>query len=324
MARRGADMIRKLLAFGRHEHLEMEGVALEPVVRDAVELMRHMLPEHIELALTSSLPAGTVVRADPSAVQQMLINLATNAQDAMPSGGRLSLDLSLGDVDEARVATHGWGAPGVHVCLRVSDSGAGMAPDVLARATEPFFTTRSGGAGLGLTMVYGLMKHHGGFLELASEPGRGTTARLCFPRTDGRPAPATTAPAAGGGETILLVEDEVSIRRAARRVLERFGYRVVTAADGEEGLARWREQRGAIDLVVSDAIMPRMGGGALYERLRAEDPAVRFLLCSGYTGQQLRGAGEEGGAAVPFLAKPWTVDDLLAAVRDALTGPTRA
>jgi two-component system NtrC family sensor kinase len=236
----------------------------------------------------------------------------------MPGGGRLSVDLALVDTGAPGVSGHAWTVNGPYVCVTVTDTGTGMAPEVRSRAFEPFFSTRGDGAGLGLTMVYGLMRQHGGYVDLTSEPGRGTVVRLHFPRTDGA-APEAARPAAGGGsETILLVEDEVSIRRAAKRVLERYGYRVLVAADGEEGLAMWRENRSDIQLVVSDAIMPRMGGAALYEHLRAEAPRIRFLLCSGYTGQQIHGAG----VSLPFLPKPWTVDDLLAAVRDALTRAT--
>lgn len=311
-ARRGADMIRKLLAFSRTRQLHFRPYQLNDLVAASTGVLRRLLPEHIEVRLDAS-PVAPHVRTDPAALEQILLNLATNARDAMAHGGRL-------DISTTTVARHETG-DGPWVLLTVRDTGVGMDAAVRERLYEPFFTTKppGQGTGLGMTMVYGLMKQHGGVMEVESAPGEGTTMRLYFPlATPDRQldSPAAVRPAPGTG-TILLVEDEAALRRAAQRLLERNGYRVLTAIHGEEAMGVYFRHAGSIDLVVSDVVMPHMSGGQLYSAIRAQGELVPFLFMSGYIGEEGHNLLElpEG---VPLLPKPWAVDDLLTQVATAL------
>jgi PAS domain S-box-containing protein len=320
-AHRGAGMIRKLLGFSRRERLVLKPLRLEALVGEIASTLRRMLSERIEVVVTEEghlLP----VAADAGAVQQMVLNLATNARDAMPDGGRLQLAVELTTPADELMAAQEWGAPGHYVILRVSDNGCGMDARTLERIFEPYFSTKpqDQGTGLGLAMVYGLMKQHLGYVLVESKPGAGTTVRLYFPVT-AEAVPDTTPPVhhavQHGNQTILVVEDQESVRTAAIRALTRFGYQVLSAADGEEGLHVWRANADAVDLIISDAIMPRMGGLELFEAVSRDRQGVRFLLTSGYTGDEVRKSAPVP-ADLPFLSKPWTVSDLLTAVRKML------
>ena len=319
-AQRGADMIRKLLAFSRSGQVAFEPRLLAEVLPEAVQMLRRVLPASvtIDAELDANAPP---VRTDPSAVEQMVLNLATNARDAMPAGGTLRLRLGTATIGRDFIARRGWGREGSYVALSVSDTGTGMPPSVLDRAFEPFFTTKppGQGSGLGLAMVYGLMKQHGGFVDVASTPGHGATVTLLFPVAEAPavpPAPVSPAPAAGGG-TILLVEDEPALRRAAQRLLERSGFRVFTAADGQEGLELARVHRDELDLVLSDVVMPRMGGPAMHAALAREGITVPFLFTSGYTGREMPD-GIPLPPDVPLLPKPWEAQELVAWVGRAM------
>jgi PAS domain S-box-containing protein len=327
-AHRGATMIRKLLGFSRRERLVLKPLRLEELVNDLAPTLIRMLPNQIEVTVThgKSLPS---IAADAGVVQQMLFNLATNARDAMPEGGQLHIDVGLATPADKLMAAQEWGAPGLYVVLSVADNGTGMAPQTVARIFEPYFSTKSAdkGTGLGMAMVYGLMKQHLGYVLVNSEPGVGTEVRLYFPvsgelvEVNGSEATQTpqheVRPTTKKVQTILVVEDQDSVRSATTRALVRYGYQVLSAADGEEGLQIWRANADTIDLVLSDAIMPRMGGLALFEAVRQQQPTIRFLLTSGYTGEEVR-QGSQATIAPPFLSKPWTVQELLAAVREAL------
>jgi CheY-like chemotaxis protein len=267
----------------------------------------------------------SVIQADPVAIEQMLMNLVTNARDAMPLGGRLTFAVGRDAMDDEFVRVHGWGTPGEYVTVTVSDTGGGMDADTRRRAFEPFFTTKpvGEGTGLGLAMVYGLVKQHGGFISVDSEPGRGTTFRLYFPAVAGpsSPRPAAESPELrGGDETVLLVEDDVSLRRTAKRVLTKYGYTVVTATDGAEALVLLRTGATHPDLVISDVVMPNASGPQLFAALRERGAAPRMLFTSGYTARDVHERGLIA-ADVPFLAKPWTIADLLRKVRDVLDQP---
>lgn len=320
-AHRGAGMIRKLLGFSRRERLVLKPLRLEQLVNELAGTLRRVLPEQIEIVVTQAkdlLP----VAADAGAVQQMLLNLATNARDAMPQGGRLRLDVELATPADELMAAQEWGAPGHYMVLVVSDTGAGMDARTLARIFEPYFSTKpqDQGTGLGMAMVYGLMKQHLGYVLVNSKPGSGTTVRLYFPVTK-EAIPEAASPvrhtAQSGNQTILVVEDQESVRSAAIRALTRYGYQVLSAADGEEGLQQWRANADSVDLIISDAIMPRMGGLALYEAVSRDRAGVRFLLTSGYTGEEVRNSAPVT-VDLPFLSKPWTVSELLTAVRKIL------
>lgn len=317
-ARRGAQMIRKLLSFSRHAPLTYQVLDLGRVVEDLLGTLRRLLPAHIEVAFTRESEAIKVL-ADAGAIEQVLLNLATNARDAMPRGGTLQLETRR--VDVARPPD---GAlPGSYGCLTVRDNGIGMEERVRARAFEPFFTTKppGEGSGLGMAMIYGLTQQHGGFLELDSELGRGTTLRVFLPLArDDQPLTELTTHSTvlrGGAEKILLVEDEDGLRRVAQRALERVGYRVVTAMDGMEALDAYREHAATVDLIITDVVMPKLGGLALYRALRQEGHQVRFLFTSGYAAHEIvRGDLPEGDLSL--LQKPWTLADLTHRVREVL------
>ncbi len=325
-ATRGAELIRKLMAFSRRELLDVELLDVNEVAADASNVLRRLLPENIEL-LVAATPTSDRVRADRSAVFQILLNLATNARDAMPEGGRLSVRTATVQVDDALARHWGFGRPGRYVAIEVEDTGVGMDDGVRARLFEPFFTTKpvGKGTGLGLSMVYGLTKQHDGFVIVESEPGRGARFQVLLPvaapagASAAAAATAARAPLEGRGtETILLVEDEESIRRSARRALEQFGYRVLTAVDGRDALGvLGRSEGAAVDLIIADVVMPRLSGRALYEAVQQQPRPPRFLLTSGYAQGEMP-AGELVASDVPFLPKPWTVAELLTRVREVL------
>ena len=323
-ARRGARLIRNLLAFSRRSPLVLRPVEPAAIVEANVGTLRRLLPESIEIELSveDGLPA---IDSDPDALEQILINLATNARDAMPEGGSLRIELRAVRLDRDGAARLG-GRTGEFVSLEVRDDGTGMSPPVRERAFEPFFTTKDPeqGSGLGLAIVYGLMEQHRGFVALESSPGTGTSVRLFFP-ADGVPAaeaesvPAR-AQAGGGSETILIAEDEAPIREVARAALESYGYTVLLAADGVEALTLLERHGAEIDLVVTDLVMPRLGGSELRREAHQLAPDVRFLLTTGYAERDVPATGSGRPHEAPLLQKPWTVQQLRARVREALDG----
>ena len=326
-ARRGQAMIRNLMGFSRQGGVESVPVALGALGRNLTETLRRVLPETVEIRFAAAEPLPSVL-ADPGAVEQMLLNLATNARDAMPDGGTLRLEVAPERVTEASREETPWLAIGEYVIVTVADTGTGMDEETRRRIFEPFFTTKPAGkgTGLGMPMVYGLMKQHGGYVVVDSAPGCGTTVRLFFPAAPAAvreaPAPARgrRAEAEGGGRTILVVEDEEALRRAARRILERAGYRILVAEDGAEALAILADHRDQVDLVFTDMIMPKLGGRGLYDRVQSEIGPVRFLVASGYAGRDVR---EDHGLPpqVPFINKPWTLEELVTRVREVLAAP---
>ena len=320
-SQRGAEMIRQLLVFSRQQRLELQTVELSTLAADGALMLRRLVPESIEIRL--ALDSGpTTVRADPGAVQQIVMNLVTNARDAMPQGGVVLVQTFRQVLDAPYTAARGDSAPGDYVVLAVSDTGVGMDADTLRRVFEPFFTTKPVGlgTGLGLSTVYGLAKQHRGFATVYSEPGRGTSVKVYFPTAaaDRRDASAVVgAPARGGSETILLAEDEDALRHATRRVLEKHGYRVLAARDGVEALDVYTAHAAEIDLVLTDVVMPRLGGPQLVERLRAQGCAVPVLFTSGYTARDIA-QGVPDTMDAPLLLKPWTIADLTGRVRAVL------
>jgi PAS domain S-box-containing protein len=322
-ARRGAGMVRKLLAFSRREELRVRPVDLPRLVADLESVLRRLMPEHISLKteVAGGLPP---VLADPGAVEQILLNLATNARDAMPNGGSLTISLAPATIEENQRWAHQGRPPAQYVRLSVRDNGTGMDEVTLAHLFEPFFTTKPPGVGtgLGMAMVYGLVKQQSGFVDVQSRWGAGTTVHVYLPAASTEPVAAGPKPFAQsptGAETILLVEDEEGIRRSASRVLARAGYRVLVACDGEEALALYRRHRDEIALVISDVVMPRLGGTELYRALKREPKPPKFIFTSGYAAREVadRAALEQAG---PLLQKPWDMDDFLRRVRQALDG----
>ncbi|MDH3497197.1 MAG: response regulator [Gemmatimonadota bacterium] len=319
-AERGSAITQRLLAFSRSEQqLEPRVVDLGRIAQDGASVLRRLLPASIDVVVEAP-PEPVPAAVDPNAMTHILTNLGTNARDAMPSGGRLRIHVYHREQPETIA---GYVGPLDQAVVEVIDSGTGMDEATRARAFDPFFTTKPAGlgTGLGLPIVQGLVAEQGGVVELESTVAWGTAVRLCFPLTvDALPAPspAATAPFHGGNETILVVEDEEAIRRSAQRALQQLGYTVIVAADGAEALEALRANP-TVDLVISDSIMPRMGGVEFYERLRAEGMTVPFLLASGYTPQEAT-AGGTRRPEVPFLPKPWSLTDLATAVRATLDG----
>ncbi len=324
-ARRGAELVRKLLGFSRHEKLELQAVDLAAWTKDVLEVLRRVLPSNIEIQFEAAEGPGRV-EADPVALEQILMNLVTNAQDAMPEGGTLHVEVGPVRLDEEDRPLHAWIEPGPFVCLTVSDTGVGMDEPTLARVFQPFFSTKPPGVGtgLGLPMVYGLVKQHKGFVHFYSEVGQGTTGKVYLPvapdQARAARAPTRDERLPGGIESILLVEDEARLRHVAERLLQKVGYRVLAAPDGEQGLALYRAHRGELDLIVTDLMMPRLGGMRLYEMLRLDGEPIKVLFTSGYPEQQFRERASHD-PAVAFVTKPWTASELLKQIRALLDRP---
>ncbi len=316
-ATRGTEMVKKLLAFSRRETLERRPVSLEVVLAETQALLVRLLPANISVR-TEAAPELPGILADPGAVQHMLLNLATNARDAMPSGGVLTMRGAF-----ERSMERPDGSVGPMVTVVVDDTGRGMDESVLAHLFEPFFTTKAPGegTGLGMAMIYGLVQQHEGTIDVESTPGQGTRVTIGLPLAEVMVPNATPRSAMlireGATETILLVEDEEMVRRAGRRILEKHGYRVMQAADGAEAMALLRERGSEIALVVSDVVMPRMGGRELYASLREEGFRMPFLFTSGYT-DRMSSDTIALDPNVPVLPKPWTWTELTASVRAAL------
>ncbi len=322
-AQHGSELTRKLLAFSRHQRLELRAVAVGPLVDEFARMARRVVPEDVELVLETE-RRGTTVVADPAALEQILMNLVTNARDAMPTGGRMSVAVTCVVLSDEDCRAHGQGTPGSYVVLTVADNGTGMDAETQRRMFEPFFTTKpvGEGTGLGMPIVYGLVKEHGGFVRTYSELGSGTTIKVYLPAAaeDAAPGGRAVAERRGGTETILLVEDDEALRRSGTRVLTRYGYTVITASNGAEALELVRSRRTAPDLIVSDVVMPQASGPELLQSLREAGVGAKVLFTSGYPARDVR-ERTPLEPDVPFLAKPWTIDDLIRRVREVLDAP---
>jgi PAS domain S-box-containing protein len=319
-AQRAAELTRQLLAFARKQVVAPRVVALPALFAETERMLRRMLGEDVEIATRT--PADVwPVRVDPSQFQQVLVNLAVNARAAMQRGGRLTLELRNVQVsggDAGEVSAGDW------VLLAVSDTGAGMSAETMARVFEPFFTTKEPGrgTGLGLAMVYGTVKQAGGHISVASEVGHGTRFEILLPRAGGAPeeVPRSAAAARGGGETILLVEDDALVLDMNTRALAALGYEVLPCRAGDEALGRARTHRGRIDLLVTDVVMPRMSGPTVARALGALRPGLRTLFVSGYAEELAAG----GLPNASFLPKPFTPRALAARIRELLDAPAAA
>jgi PAS domain S-box-containing protein len=315
-------LTRQLLAFSRRQVVSAEVVALEEIVRRTEKMLRRLIGEDITLSSIFQ-PAPTFVRADPGQIEQVLMNLCVNARDAMPDGGELRIELSTVEFGAGVVAPSI--EPGRYVRLNVSDTGTGIAPDVVDHIFEPFFTTKETGkgTGLGLATVYGIVKQNGGYIDVETQPGRGSVFRVYFPRVD--VADVSTEHVRSltfeqGTETILLVEDEQRVRDLVSTVLRRCGYTVLEACRGEEALEVARKHVAPIHLLLSDIVMPGMGGRNVAARITELRPGTRILLMSGYSDDVILRTGIEA-AKTPFIQKPFTATDLALKVREVLSGP---
>ncbi|MBI4081591.1 MAG: PAS domain S-box protein [Candidatus Lambdaproteobacteria bacterium] len=319
---RAAGLTRQLLAFSRRQVLELRVLDLNTVVGEMEKMLRRLIGEDIEL-VTAPQPGLASVKADPSQIEQILMNLAVNARDAMPTGGTLTIATSNEQLDDHYAQEHIAVQPGDYVRLTVSDTGVGMDAAVRARIFEPFFTTkeRGKGTGLGLSTVYGIVKQMGGNIWLYSEPGHGTTFKVYFPAVAAPAAratqPARPTPAPQGRETLLVVEDDPGVRGAICRILRNHGYTVIEARDGAEALRLCEAHPGPIRLLLTDVVMPKMSGRELAQAVQGRWPATRVVYMSGYTDDAIvrHGVLEEG---MVFLEKPFTEQTALRKIRQAL------
>ena len=319
-AERASALTHQLLAFSRKQVLQPRILDLGEIVERMSTLLQRLIGEDVELVTRRRGALGSV-RADPAQMEQVIVNLAVNARDAMPEGGVLDLELANVELDETFAHGHPGMVPGGYVVLSVTDTGHGMDEDTKARIFEPFFTTKEAGkgTGLGLATVYGIVKQSEGFIWVYSEPGRGTTFKIHLPRVDQAPERLSTRPgqaAVQGTETVLLVEDEGSVRALLRELLEALGYRVLEASRGADALRVAQEYSGPIHLLLSDLVMPQMTGRELADRLSRLRPDVKVLFMSGY------GAGVAPRQEVPsdaaYIEKPFTADAMGGAIRALL------
>lgn len=323
-----SSLTRQLLAFSRQQVLQPQIVDLNDAVTQMDLLLRRVIGE--DVVLTSRLATALdPVSVDPGQLQQIIMNLAVNARDAMPSGGQLRIETGHMTLDEAYVASHRGASLGPHVMLAVTDTGSGMSAETMSHVFEPFFTTkpRGEGTGLGLATTYGIVKQSGGSIWVDSEVGQGTTFKVFLPRAthvENFPAaPRPPARPAHGTETILVAEDQAEVRELTRMMLEKQGYTVLEAATGPDALRILRERTGTIDLLLTDVIMPAMSGRELVSHLHVSHPRTKVLYCSGYTDDAIVRHGRlEAGVA--FLQKPFTSNSLLAKVREVLDGEVGA
>ncbi len=321
-AERAAGLTRQLLLFSRKQIMQPTNLDLNEVTANMTRMLQRIVGEDIALQADYA-PNLPPIHADPGMVEQILLNLAVNSRDAMPTGGRLTISTSTEILDETQAGQHRETAPGTYACLSVSDTGCGIPPEILPRIFEPFFTTKEvgKGTGLGLATVYGIVRQHRGSISIESEPGEGTTFRIYFPETRGR-APEAVVPSGGtlsdGTETILLVEDEPALQMIVARVLTQCGYTVLTAISGVKALDVWREHHEKIDLLMTDMVMPGgISGGELATRLTTEKPGLKVIYTSGYSAE-LAGKGLPLHEGVNFLQKPWEMKRLKRIVREAL------
>ncbi|MFQ5736872.1 MAG: GAF domain-containing protein [Thermodesulfobacteriota bacterium] len=322
LSEKASSLTRGLLAFSRKQVISLQPVGLNALVRRVESTFLHLIGEDVELK--SSLPVDEVtIKADPAQIEHVFMNLATNARDAMPHGGSIAISVDIVGLDDAFIGSHGYGEPGRYALLRFADTGSGIDEEVKKRMFEPFFTTKEvgKGTGLGLSMVYGIIKQHRGFIDVESEPGKGTVFSIYLPlmaAASGSDEPHGEKQASRGTETILLAEDQKEVRDMTRSMLEEYGYRVVTASDGEEAVGKFMEHRDAISLVVLDIIMPKKNGKEVWREIRKVAPNVRALFISGYSADAMKGRDMAAAAEVDFISKPVSPVDFLAKVREVI------
>ena len=320
-AKRGAELTRKLLAFSRKQVLKVRALDLGATIGEFVPLLRRVIREDIELVVRRP-PQPLAVMADALQLEQVLLNLCTNARQAMPSGGRIVIDLRHSRFDARRVSREPWASIGDYAEVRVVDTGVGMDEATRARIFEPFFSTRSEGTGLGLAMVHGIVHQHRGFLHVESRPGEGTTVRVLLPLAKAaerdEPRRVSHTPMPGAGETILLAEDEPALRRLLASTLVELGYEVVVAENGEEAVRTFEARRGRIALAILDVVMPILGGLQACKRMRELEPGVKVIFMTGYAPESAQMSEFLTGGGHALLTKPFTLKELGRKVRDTL------
>lgn len=320
---KAAHLTQSLLAFSRRQIIRPMPVNLNEIIERVEKLLLRLIGEDIELKMTLTDRDFTIM-ADSGQIEQVLMNLATNARDAMPEGGLITISTELMELDDKFIKAHGYDVkPGVYSVLSVTDTGAGMDEDTRKRIFEPFFTTKEvgKGTGLGLSIIYGIVRQHNGYINVYSEPNKGTTFKIYLPVIKSvieETERATLPPPRGGTETVLLAEDDEAVRELIRVVLDRFGYKVIGAVDGEDAVIKFKENRD-IELVILDVIMPKKDGKTAYQDMKKVRPEIKAIFTSGYSTDIIdeKGVLEEG---VNFIPKPVLPNDLLRKVREVLDG----
>ncbi|MEW6739751.1 MAG: ATP-binding protein [Nitrospirota bacterium] len=318
---RAANLTQQLLAFSRKQIISPKPVNLNEVIKRTEKLLLRLIGEDIELK-TILADKDLTAMADSGQIEQVLMNLATNARDAMPHGGLLTIETELVELDKEYIKTHAVETPGIYARISVTDTGIGMDEKTRERIFEPFFTTKEfgKGTGLGLAIVYGIIKQHNGYINVYSEPGKGTTFRIYIPliKPEFKEAESIVLPAPKGGtETILAAEDDAEVRRLTKEVLENFGYKVIEAVNGVDAINKFIENKDRIQFLLFDLIMPKKNGKEAYEEIRKIMPDIKVLFTSGYPADIIheKGVLEEG---INFISKPVSPDDLLRKVREVL------
>jgi two-component system NtrC family sensor kinase len=323
---RAANLTQSLLAFSRKQIITPKHVDMNTIVRRVEKLIERLIGEDIEI--TQALHGEPLpIKADAGQIEQIMINLATNARDAMPQGGKLTIETGAVELGNDYIKAHGYGKPGKYALLTVTDTGTGMDEKTVERIFDPFFTTKSTGkgTGLGLAIVYGIVKQHSGYISVYSEPGMGTTFKVYLPQIKAvieHAEPVSASVPKGGTETLLVAEDDSSVRNLTTSVLQGFGYTVIEASDGVEAIQKYRDNKDTIQFLILDVIMPRKNGREAYDEIRKINPAVKALFTSGYTAEIIHKKGllEDG---VNFLSKPVSPKELLNKVKEMLDGEAR-
>ena len=319
---RGSSLVQQVLTFARGLKGERVAVQVRHIVKDLIKVLAETLPKNIEVKsdVPSELP---VISADPTQIHQVLMNLSINARDAMPEGGTLSIAASRVNIDDNYARMSPDAVPGEHIVIAVSDTGLGMPPDIKKQIFDPFFTTKDigRGTGLGLSTVLTIVKSHGGFINVYSEPGKGSRFSIYFPVADAaaieESSPTTFDELAGKGELVIVVDDEDYIRDVTKATLEKFGYRVLTAADGTEGLALFAQHGDETAAVIADVAMPYMDGPSMVRAMRKMDPKLRMIMMSGLMNENQRSEIETLGIT-SVLSKPFTAENLLEELKKTL------
>jgi two-component system cell cycle sensor histidine kinase/response regulator CckA len=319
---RAASLVSQLLAFSRKQIFHSKMVNLNDILDETSKMLRRLIGEDIELAVITHPGLGSVY-ADPGQIQQIIMNLAVNARDAMPQGGKLTIETAHVNIDAEYVRRHPMVEKGTYIMLAISDNGTGMDAETQTHLFEPFYTTKETGkgTGLGLSTVYGIVKQSNGYVWVYSEPGTGTTFKIYFPRAEGEVAKLADEGKSelglSGVETVLIAEDEPSVRTLTVRILLARGYKILEASNGREALDIAREYDGDIHLVITDVVMPGMGGSELVAQLEMVRPGIKALFVSGYTDNAIVHHGILD-SNVAFLQKPFTVESLACKVREVI------
>ncbi len=317
---KAANLTQSLLAFSRKQVIELKPVKINTIINGIEKILQRLLTEDIDIRIALC-PEDTTVMADSTQIDQVLLNLVTNARDAMPNGGQIVIETGITTLDGKFMKFHGYGNPGKYLLLSVSDTGVGMDEKTKEKIFEPFFTTKETGkgTGLGLSIVYGIVKQHNGYINVYAEPGKGTTFRIYIPTAKAGMEETECAPSdiRGGTETILLAEDSAEVRGLAKEMLVNAGYTVIEAIDGDDALHKFNGHRDAISLVILDVVMPKRNGKEVYEEIKKARQDIKALFTSGYTKDVVTAKGVHDGS-LDFISKPLIPNEFLQKVRAVL------